>query len=319
MISLNSPKSPSNDFKKPNQSDQPFLARKLEIAQLNSNLTDDLKKDKSCINHVEERAVFFDKLNNKHICLNCAVKETLLNKSIPTSSYLTKEEFKKKTGSDEFIQRLKYFQVCLNGYSERNERILLENIHRQRQDVSQINLFFEQISVIFTEVYNKLLGEKSARIEDIKKEHQQKKFYLIENINNVKKFEADIIENYDNIVLGMGINPFVNIMKEYREKVDGIQDFSEEKELDKYSNYEEIRANAGKIEAVNKCVQNCIGLIYEAFDEKVIESPEKIVNNDNRNSLVLNNEMNKINQCFYSNGTTPVPESGKLVFFLNIF
>lgn len=287
-----------------------LIQRKLEITRLNPNLQNEMSdKEKLCINHVEEKGTFYDFTAAKHLCLNCSAKETLLNKNIPVGSNLNRHEFKKKSKSDDFIQRLEFFQVCLNGYLERNERILHESIQRHRQDVSQINLFFEQISAIFTEVYNKLIGEKTSQIEEIKKEHQQKKFHLMENITSINKFEADIIENYDNIILGMGLVPFNNIMEEYKDKVDQIQGFCDQNSLDKYPNYEEIRPNAGKIETSNKAIQSCITLIYDAFDQKLGDSPDKQISNDNKNSILLKEEMSKINACFYANNLPKI--SGK--------
>lgn len=284
-----------------------LIQRKLEITRLNNNLLNNLNDTEDtplCLNHVEQKGIFFDKHTQQNLCLDCAAKETLLNKQLAIGSNLNKHEFKKKTKSDEFIQRLEFFQICMNGYLERNERILHESIERHKLDVSQINLFFEQISAIFTEVYNKLVGEKTSQIEDIKKEHQVKKFHLIENINNIHKFEADIIENYDNIILGMGLEPFNGIMTEYKGKVDQIQDFCDHNSLDKYPNYKEIRPNGRKVEGANKAIQGCVTLIYEAFDEKFGgETPEKEGNNDNRNSLMLKEEMNRINACFYSNNS----------------
>lgn len=294
---------------------QSQINRQLEIISLNPHLESIPSSTKSCINHVEEKSQYYNPASNSSLCLNCATIQTLLDKNIPTSSNLTENEYRKKTKSDEFLQRLEYFQVCLNGYLERNERILHENIQRHRQDISQINLFFEQINSIFIEVYNKLLGEKSQKIEKIKKEHQDKKFHLMENMTDIQKSEADVLGNYEKIVLFMETSSFEGIMLEYKEKLDGVQEICEKKNLDKYSNYEEIRHNAGKIEEANKCIQECVTAIYEAFEERrniggydedgdgyETETEGKEAGNDNRNSLVLREEMNRINECFYSGG-----------------
>jgi hypothetical protein len=225
-------------------------------------------------------------------------------------SHLKKEEWKKKNQSDAFIRRLQMSQVLLDGNLELNERILSESLHRHLHDINHINLFFDHISSIFHEVYSRLITEKNVNIEEIKKEHQEKKLMILENKNNLKKFEMDIVDNCHNIVIGMSMKPFNKIMKEYKSKVDEISDITVKEELGKYPNYREIVDNTLKLEQINDSIQICINQLYSAFDdtlaEKLVEQPLEAKKTNyldvegGRDSVELQEDMRKINDCFYS-------------------
>ena len=290
--------------------------RKTEIILINPNLKEINDPAKSCINHVELQANYYNESTNTYYCADCAVKYTILDKKIGINSHLNKEEYKKKNRSDAFLQRLQFYQVCLNGHLERNERILRESVQRHNHDLNQISIFFEHISNVFHDAYSKIINEKNDRINKIKEEHQQKKLYLQENIRKIKGFETDILENFENIILGMGLDPFKNIMDEYKQKVDGIQEHSEKNELDDYPLYKEIVESPRKIEELNLSLQSCVMHLFRAFDSALaaVDSTMQEGTEGNLNSgssVLLIEEMKKINDCFYNNSLAKSSKEGK--------
>lgn len=297
------------------------------IINLNPNLTIISKRSSTicCEQHRKSPASYQNLQSGTFHCDKCSINITMSDPSVNITSDLKKEEFKKKNKSDRFMRRLQFYEVCLNGHLERNERILNESIQRHAHDVNRINVFFEHISSIFHEVYTKLIGDKASKIESIKQEHEGKRNQLMENIDSVNKFHIDIANNYENIIFGMESELFYQIIESYTNEIDRIQEFCEENQLDNYSSYNEILDNPRKIEELNNDLQVIIRQMYKMFDkddeaessqsESDVEFEEDtiITGSVEEEKEMVTDELHKINECFYSSTIKNVKENaGKL-------
>ena len=326
------PKKSSKGSKKSKKSSKSGIPtdRKLEIIKLNPNIKPISNQSSlsRCSEHPNTPALFFNQIKNVYQCDKCACKDTLTSNMMSLASTLTKEEFKKKSKSDAFLRRLQFYQVCLNGHLERNERILNESIQRHEHSLNHINVFFEYISGIFSEVHMNLLNEKNVNIEEIKSEHYKKKTILVKNIKEVSGFENDVSKHYENIILGMDIEKFNDIIDKYTTKVDEIQQFCEQNELENYPVYKEVVENARSIEDITKILQKCVGKLYSVFNSAEKDNLSSEDDEDGEfgeggsaeqtfsvdvDSMAMNDEISRINECFYSNTMKEptLPSKGK--------
>lgn len=291
-----------------------------KIISLNPNINSLPTKSSTvlCGQHPKSPAVYENSFLNILQCEKCAINSTMSNPSVNITSDLAKDEFKKKNKSDAFMRRLQFYEVCLNGHLERNERIMNESVQRHAHDVNRINVFFEHISSIFHEVYTKLIGDKTSKIEIIKHEHENKRGQLVKNIESVNRFHIDIANNYENIIFGMKNELFTQIIENYTAEIDKIQEFCEDNQTDNFTSYNEILDNPRKIEDVNNQLQKIIAQLYKMFDkdEEDFESSksddrelEDTIISQNIENSSLNEELSKINECFYSSTLKNVKEN----------
>jgi hypothetical protein len=299
----------------PKQSEPP--SRVKEFINLNPNLLPVSKKKQSayqpCQNHPGDESTYFNKFTKLPLCEECALKETLQSKKLNFTSKLSSKEFTKKKKSDDFLRRLQFYQVGLNGLLDRNERMLNESVQRHAHAVNRINVFFEHISSVFHEVYTKLVGDKTSRIDEMKIEHEKKKSILLDNIDSVNRFKADISRHYGNIIFEMELKPFDDIILEYSAKIDQIQEFCEKSQLDEYPVYKDIIENPKKIEEVNQTLQKCMNQLYGIFDNNLVKVPSKesLTSEKLLESAIIREDLSKINECFYSSALKGIKRDGK--------
>ena len=131
---------------------------------------------------------------------------------------------KKKSKCDSFIHQLSFYQLHLQNMIKENTRYMKESENRCNSEIMKIDAFFEQISYIFQDVYTRILMEKRSKLAIFKNLFNQKLTGFGEAWHSIDKFKEDITMNYNAIVNAMEMGPFSNIMREYEEKVNQIQE-----------------------------------------------------------------------------------------------
>lgn len=148
----------------------------------------------------------------------------------------------------------------------------------------------------------------------------------MDNVERVNNFHIDIASNYENIIFGMKNELFHQIIESYTAEIDKIQNFCEKNQLDHYTNYNEVLDNPRKIEELNSELQKIINQMYKMFDKGDEElnvsnnedsELEDTIISENEVSQSINDELSKINECFYSSTIKNVKENaGKFEFKL---
>ena len=292
---------------KPQSSLQHIPTREEELIALDQSLTkiSTAKESKilSCLNHQNTRAVYSNRYSDINLCVQCAIKHTMVNRKVHLKPYLSSDENQKKDESDSFLRRLKFTQNILQGDVERFERANDELERKHLSNTNQINIFFDHISAVFTETYTKVMSEKESFFQEAKRSCEEVHGSLLENIQMVNKLENDITSNYERIVLGMEMGPFKKIMGECIANLEMVQEFTERNQISEVVNYKEIVEKPRKVENINETLQRCLNQIYDLFDPQLGErmSSQGSLMSKNLNQEALNEELQKINECFYNN------------------
>lgn len=104
--------------------------------------------------------------------------------------------------------------------------------------------------------------------------------------------------------------PFIRIIKNYTDSVDGTQKLYEDQKLEVYSAFEEVMENPRKIDLINKSIHECLTYITSLFESSTQNSiSHSVSGSELGHSQVLQDELNKINECFY--GTLGRPHDRK--------
>lgn len=291
------------------------IERKNQIISLNENLSpyhskrDGIDSGGMCSNHHKKRASYYRKnSHSKRYCGDCALKLTMGDSQFIPVNFLNKDEIRKKSGCESFLRRLSLYTSCLGGHIERNERLLTETTHRYDHDVNRIGIFFDKISNIISDVYQRLLNDKTLLLKSIEKEHLKKKEELSKHLEEVQKYINDVSGNIENIVIGMKMEPYEDIMTKYSQRIDAIQEYCEQRQLEEYPIYKEIIEHPKQIEEVNTSLQSCINKIVQIFEPNLpANSSKSSLLSSQLDSVTMNEELKKIKGFFYSN-------NGKLNF-----
>ena len=122
-------------------------------------------------------------------------------------------------------------------------------------------------------------------------------------MTELEQLRADIVENFNNIVITMNEEPFAQILTKYGSGIDYIQKMYDEQKLEYCASYEEIVEHPGKVEKINQAIQICLNNIATLYDGAAtitsIRSSHRSSNMES--SPILQDELKKINELFYSN------------------
>lgn len=271
-----------------------------------------------CKNHMENLASYRNKRKKGELlCVDCAFSSILKNSKIMIDEFMTENETYKRIEAEAFLDELRGSLSQLNEDVSRTTHALDELDRKHRNSLGKVNGFFEQVSIIFNEAYSKLLAEKIANFQSIQKQHDTRKASLVESISFLLTLENDITSNYENIVLGMDIEPFKKIMGEYLSQIESIQKFIKKGKSEEFPIYRELVESPIKLEAVNNSIQACIDQIFELFDPQLAKDSSKgSLVSIPLDSVEMNEEIEKINECFYASTFTRSKLDNGMKYFI---
>lgn len=105
-------------------------------------------------------------------------------------------------------------------------------------------------------------------------------------------------------------DPFEAIIARYRNHVEFIQHSYDEQRLGAFPAFEETVENPKKLVQINNSLQDCLAQIRSMLDLAAPQNPSLLsaqssVLDVTAGANQVHDEMRKINECFYSNMSTP--------------
>src|SRR3990167_918246 len=235
-------------------------------------------------------------------CFTCALKFTLHSPvgSMSIEQKLSKSERMKKASLENFLRRIDLFVECLSNSKLSGERKRMESYQRYQNDVTKIVNFFTHVMRVFNELYEKIINERTSRYNSIKEDHEEKLKLLLKHFDGLTELRADCVLNFDNILVCMEEEPFAKIIKKYGSSVDHIQKMFEDQKLEQFPVYEDTVENLRGMNKINESLQSCLNQIHRTFESNLLSSSVSVSLLVEGGNGALNEELKKINDCFYN-------------------
>jgi len=164
-------------------------------------------------------AEILDNASKTPFCYSCGVTECFKNMDRSVKKHLTSDEIFRSSELTGYLESLQDITMKVEFMLSKLDGCKQSMGYLFRYSIDKVNLFFQMILMEFQEFYADIMTGINSCFSDSKRDINSDCKLLTTLKEDLEQTQKDIDENFEKIVIQMDIDPFAQIMENYKSKL----------------------------------------------------------------------------------------------------